>query len=502
MVLDLDATAPLAEDRAQEDRAQEGAPTGTLIGRYVVLASLGLGGGGEVFAAYDPQLDRKVALKRLRSGNDTGLLVREARMLAKLRHPGVVTVYDVGVDDEDGAYLAMELVEGNNLGHWLEEHSSTSGPRKLAMLRAAALGLQAAHEAGVVHGDVKPANILVGDDDRVLVGDFGIARLVSAQEGRGRAAGTPLYMAPEQHEGLPADVRSDVFAFAATAWQTLTGTHPFADPMASEVTPASGTSAVLVAGSASSSSGAAGLLAIAQAKLQGPPALPEPLPNLPRARELFEVLRSGLQPSADARPTALTPFIEALTPKVPSRWWVPVVAVGTVGGAAALVMGGPQEETRCAGSSQRLLEVWNPTHADALQRHWENLGPPWRAQAADLRGTLDDYAQRWVEAHRANCEATTILVEQSQADADLRSRCLLDARAALDATVSLLEDADLEVARRSDALAQALPNLDRCANVRQIEAQTRIPDNAALRADVDAVRDALPAAKAELLAGR
>lgn len=493
---DLDATAPLA---VSPPRAE--VPTGTLIGRYVVLGSLGAGGGGEVFAAYDPQLDRKVAVKRLRSGSDTDLLLREARMLAKLRHPGVVTVYDVGADDEE-AYLAMELVEGKDLGRWLEDHGSASASRKLTMLRDAALGLHGAHQAGVVHGDVKPANILVGDDGRVLVGDFGVARLVSAQEGEGRLVGTPLYMAPEQHDGRPADVRSDVFAFAATAWKTLTGTHPFQHAFGSELTPASGTSAGVRWEATASASGVAGLVAIAEAKLQGPPALPEPLPNFPGARELFEVLRSGLQPDPDARPDAIAPFIESMTPKVPSRWWVPVLALGTVGGAAALVLGGAPEETRCAGSSERLSDIWAPTRADALQAHWEGMGPPWQAQAAELRQTLDDYAQRWVAAHHANCEATSILAEQSQTDADLRNRCLLDARAALGASVSLLEEADVALARRSDALANALPNLDRCADVRQIEAQTRIPDDPALAADVDAIRDALPAARAELWAAR
>lgn len=494
---DLDATAPLAEAQSQP-----GVLTGTLIGRYVVLASLGAGGGGEVFAAYDPQLDRKVAVKRLRSSGDTELLLREARMLAKLRHPSVVTVYDVGVDDNGEAYLAMELVEGKDLGHWLRGHTAASGPDKLAMLRAAALGLHAAHEAGVVHGDVKPANILVGDDGQVLVGDFGVARLVSAQEGEGRVVGTPLYMAPEQHDGTVADVRSDVFAFAATVWETLTGAHPFSNSSGSDVTPASGTSAGVFADATVSASGAAGLVAITEAKRLGPPPLPEPLPDLPRARELFELLRAGLQPDAAVRPDGIAQFIEVMTPKAGSRWWVPVVALGTVGGAAALVLGGPQEDTRCAGSSDRLVDVWTSTRADGLQAHWEGMGSPWQPQAAELRGMLDDYAQRWVQAHYANCEATSILAEQSQADADLRSRCLLDARAALHASASLLENADVEVARRSDTLASALPNLDRCSNVRQIEAQTRIPDSPELRADVDAIRDALPAARAELWAAR
>lgn len=493
---ELDATAPLADRPSRAD-----VPTGTLIGRYVVLESLGAGGGGEVFAAYDPQLDRKVAVKRLRTRSDTELLLREARMLAKLRHPDVVTVYDVGVDDDD-AYLAMELVEGKDLGGWLAEHRAAPNTEKLGMLRAAALGLHAAHEAGVVHGDVKPANILVGDDGRVLVGDFGVARLLSTQDAEGRVVGTPLYMAPEQHEGRAADVRSDVFSFAATAWQALTGAHPFEGASGSEVTPASGTSAGFFANGTASFSGSPGLLALAEAKQMGPPGLPGPLPDLPRAREVFELLRLGLQPDAEARPENIGRFIEVMTPKSPSRWWIPLAAVGAVGGAAAFALAGPSEDTRCAGSSDRILDVWTSDRADALQAHWEQLGSPWQRQAEGLRGTLDDYALRWVEAHHANCEATSILVEQSQADADLRGRCLLDARAALDASASLLEDADVEVARRSDALASALPNLERCADVRRIEAQTRIPDSPALRADVDTIRDTFSKARADLSAAR
>ncbi|HET6584591.1 MAG TPA: serine/threonine-protein kinase, partial [Nannocystaceae bacterium] len=163
-------TQPLAPDDAAES-----SPAGMRLGRYIVIGRLGEGGVGEVFRAYDPQLDRKVAVKRLHgTGARAAALLREAKLLARLNHPNIVTVYDVGLEGER-AYLAMELVDGADLSQWLHAHGTDTPWRAiLRMLAAAGEGLAAAHAHGIVHGDIKPANILVGVDGRVRVGDFGV----------------------------------------------------------------------------------------------------------------------------------------------------------------------------------------------------------------------------------------------------------------------------------------------------------------------------------------
>jgi tetratricopeptide (TPR) repeat protein len=211
------------------------------FGRYVVLDWLGAGGMGVVYAAYDPELDRKVALKVLRN-DDTGhadrvpsrdLLLREAQAMAQLAHPNVVTVFDVG-SVGDRVFIAMELVDGETLSKWLRARPRTRS-EILAMFLAAGNGLAAAHAAGLVHRDFKPDNVLVGKDGRVRVTDFGLARtapraaLDAAAGGAPQTglAGTLAYMAPEQYLRQSADARADQYSFAVALYEALYGGRPF-----------------------------------------------------------------------------------------------------------------------------------------------------------------------------------------------------------------------------------------------------------------------------------
>ncbi|MBL9105598.1 MAG: serine/threonine protein kinase [Myxococcales bacterium] len=259
------------------------------IGRFAVLRQLGEGGMGVVYSAYDEQLDRRVALKLLRPGRDNSernqsRMQREARAMAKLSHPNVVQVYEVG-RFEDQVYLAMEFVHGRTLGAWLKAAPRT-WQQILDVMVQAGQGLHAAHEAGVIHGDFKPDNILIDAADKARVVDFGLSRraepagaslraqqlgettrvtgshpvvprltgsLVTpstsatpptpaslllpddatrhgpeAPRSSARIAGTPAYMAPEQHRHQPADQRSDQFSFCITLHAALYGRHPFA----------------------------------------------------------------------------------------------------------------------------------------------------------------------------------------------------------------------------------------------------------------------------------
>jgi tetratricopeptide (TPR) repeat protein/predicted Ser/Thr protein kinase len=196
------------------------------IGRFPIIRILGEGGMGVVLLAHDPELDRPIALKLLLSDEDERTrLLHEARAMARVSHPNVVTVHDVGVH-AGRVFIAMEFVEGATLHEWLQTPRSAGDI--LAVMAAAGRGLLAAHQAGVVHGDFKPENVLVGSDGRVRVSDFGLAvraEACSSPFGRG---GTPLYMAPEQHRGERASVRSDQYAFATTLFVALTGRKPFA----------------------------------------------------------------------------------------------------------------------------------------------------------------------------------------------------------------------------------------------------------------------------------
>src|SRR6266496_701655 len=250
---------------------------GSSIGRYIVLAMVGRGGMGEVYAAYDPELDRKVAVKllRVKPGNGVSLAegrtrtLREAQAIARLSHPNVVVVFDVGTF-EDKVFIAMEYVEGNTVTYWLQVQQR-AWKEILQVFTDAGRGLAAAHEKGLIHRDFKTDNVMVSRDRHVRVMDFGLARQVQEKSGpaaapaptpstasggaktgqsgvvqaipiQGRSSsgmfdarltrtgammGTPAYMAPEQFLGTPTDARSDQFSFCISLYEALYGERPF-----------------------------------------------------------------------------------------------------------------------------------------------------------------------------------------------------------------------------------------------------------------------------------
>src|SRR5688572_21047476 len=216
---------------------QPALPDGAVIAkRYVVVGVLGAGGMGTVYRAHDRTLDRAVAIKLHRAVTTSDRLRREAIAMAKLAHPNVVTVFEVG--DHDGrTFVAMEYVPGATLREWLRA-APRSTHEILEALFAAGQGLAAAHDSGLVHRDIKPDNILVGKDGRVRIGDFGLAQIPSSVDGvatiplgdgtaTGTVLGTPAYMAPEQIDGGELDARTDQYAFCVAAWEALCGERPF-----------------------------------------------------------------------------------------------------------------------------------------------------------------------------------------------------------------------------------------------------------------------------------
>jgi tetratricopeptide (TPR) repeat protein len=311
------------------------------IGRYVVLEKIGSGGLGVVYAAYDPELDRRVGLKLInpqRLSAEAGVrMQREAQAMARVAHPNVITVHDVGSHGE-GTFIAMELVDGVTLGRWVRE-TSPPWQRIRDVLVAAGHGLSAAHEQGLVHRDFKPANVLVDRQERARVLDFGLARAgaegevpieVSASSlldvdltQSGTVLGTPAYMAPEQFEGR-SDARSDQWSFCVTAYEALFGRRPFAAGTYEELR-----AAVKARGIAS-----------------------EPTDGTVPAW-LHRALRKGLEVDPDARYPSMLELLAALERDKRSRrkqWWglagALALSLATAGATAVFMQPAPSQEAR------------------------------------------------------------------------------------------------------------------------------------------------------------
>ncbi len=224
---------------------------GDRVGRYEIERVLGSGAMGIVYAAYDPDIDRRVALKMIRfdshDPNRRARMLREAQAMARVAHPDVITVHDVGTY-QTAMFIAMELVVGGTLREWLGAESRSRHEILDVVLRAGA-ALAKAHAVGLVHRDFKPDNVLVGDDGRVRVTDFGLVRDVQNDDvatarptssrvnsgtvggdltKSGGLVGTPAYMSPEQLRGKRATVRSDIFSFSVTLWEALYRQRPYA----------------------------------------------------------------------------------------------------------------------------------------------------------------------------------------------------------------------------------------------------------------------------------
>jgi hypothetical protein len=209
---------------------------GKTLGRYEILGTLGRGAMGVVYRARDPLIDRVVAVKQValpaafsdvQREEFTRRFFGEAKAAGRLRHPNVVTIYDVGVEDGE-PFMAMELVEGESLSQILKARGALPPQEALAIARQVALGLAYAHEQGVVHRDIKPDNILVDRKGRAVITDFGVAHLESSDLTRtGEVLGTPHFMSPEQVKGEPLDGRSDLFSLGVVLFEILTGQRPF-----------------------------------------------------------------------------------------------------------------------------------------------------------------------------------------------------------------------------------------------------------------------------------
>jgi eukaryotic-like serine/threonine-protein kinase len=476
---------------------------GGAMGRYVILDRIGTGGMGVVYSAYDPELDRKVALKLLRpdrgssSGDAARLrLLREAQAIARLSHPNVIAVYDTG-SFGDQVFIAMEFVEGWTLRQWIEE-KEPSWREILGRFVLAGRGLAAAHAAGLVHRDFKPDNVLLGKDGRVRVVDFGIARPLEGSEAPaegggplsgsgsilatpltqwGVALGTPAYMAPEQLRGEAADARTDQFSFCVSLYEAFYGERPFPGTETREI-----------------------LAAVRRGTVREEPAAT----RVPR--HLRAVLLRGLS----AAPSERYPSMEALLhdlerdPVAVRRLWLAAAAVILVTGAVFSGFGWVQARRvrLCSGAEEKMAAVWDrrkPAVRAAFLATGVSFAPEsWRrAETA-----LDSYARSWMEMRRDTCEATRLRGEQSEGLLDRRMYCLDQRLGEVRALTDLFSHADAGVVEAVDNAVSGLGKIEVCSDTEMLTARVPPPRNPALRSRVEAARSRLASAKSLSDAGK
>jgi eukaryotic-like serine/threonine-protein kinase len=201
------------------------------VGRYQLFETLGVGATSRVARGFDPLIGRPVAIKifpsEIAQGESRDRFLREARVVGQLSHPNIITLHDMGIEEATQTpYLVMELVDGVALDRILEK-GTLPLPRACAWIAHAAEALDVAHKRGVIHGDVKPANILIATDGRLKLTDFGMARVAKREARDSALLGTPAYWCPEQIMGRPQDARSDIFSLGVVLYEVVTGRRPF-----------------------------------------------------------------------------------------------------------------------------------------------------------------------------------------------------------------------------------------------------------------------------------
>jgi tetratricopeptide (TPR) repeat protein len=481
------ASGPLPRQFSEGDRLE----------RFIVLGLVGKGGMGSVLAAYDPDLDRKVALKLVRpeaTGNDLQLrLIREAQAMARLHHPEVITVYDVGTIDGQ-VFIAMEFVDGGTLRHWLQAEPRPMG-EVIARFVRAGRGLAAAHAVGLVHRDFKADNVLVGRDGRQRVTDFGLARATGGDDtlavgavspesplnetitAAGVLLGTPAYMAPEQLDGAPVDGRADQFSFCVSLYQALYSELPFASDNARAIR-----------------------AAIALDRVRPPPR-GSTVPARVRA-----VLLRGLKSRPEDRYPTMEVLLDELTwePVARRRWLQAGLAIVLVGLLAlgAIVVRRAERQV-CQGGARKLAGVWDATRQAAVRASFLatniSYGPTTFESATKA---LDRFTAAWRAMYVEACEATRLRGDQSEELLDLRMQCLDERRAALAALTDLFSHADAEVVEHARQAADNLGGVQQCADATALRAPIRPPTDATTRSRVDEVRNRLAAVQALKDAGK
>ena len=472
------------------------------LGRFVLLHPLGEGGMGRVYLAHDPTLDRKVALKILQAGSrdpSTAAerrrrIMREAKALAQLDHDNVLRIFDVGVVDTE-VFIAEQYVPGQTLAQWQEGRAADE---ILEAYRAAGRGLAAAHAAGILHCDFKPANVIVAKESdahlplaaRVFVLDFGLAKSIREVETPtsrrtavpqevtetgplgtlvsedGMVMGTPAYMAPEQHFGQRLDPRTDQYAFCVCLYEALVGTRPF-----------SGTYAEL-----------------AERKHAG--AIPPPPEDSRVDPRVLRAIVRGLAPDPEDRWASMNAVLTELAARndrTARSMWIGVGAVALILGSLALLP--PRGSDACGDPEPRLAGTWDDARRVEAQRAILTTGVAHAPETwARLEPRLDAYATGWRDAYRRTCDDAGPLF-------DLRMACLDDRLRRLVSLVDLLDRADATVVAHAVETTLALPSPASCLEPDRLTQSVEPPPAASLRA-VNEIRDGIARLSTQHRAGR
>ncbi len=498
-----------SEAGAVEARPAVPPPGGTLLGRYTVLSQLGQGSMGVVLSVYDARLDRRVALKLMRPWSRGGhrgeeehaRFLREAQAMARLNHPNVVGVYDAGTLEDGTLFIAMEHVQGRTLREWQKQR-----PWREVLERylAAGRGVAAAHAAGLTHHDFKPDNVLVGEDGRARVTDFGLARLepgartlksptpellpqwaasevaLALTSPSGPWMGTPAYMAEEQFQGQRGDARSDLYAFCVALYEALYGHLPFTGSTVAE---------------------------LREAKRAGKVALPQ---NTPVPAWVGRAVLRGLHCDPARRPSSMGELLAALEddPEARRRGRVKRAAMASVTVALGLLAAwgwAGQRQQRCERLEQRLAGVWDEAVKARVEQALVATGVPYaRATADRVVGGLEAYAGAWV---RQRTEVCLGAIREGPTQASglvlLEETCLERRRSRLRALTELLSQApDAELVSNAVQAVQALPPLEYCADAKALTATVPPPEDPAVRVKVEALQERVDRLEALLEAGK
>ncbi len=475
-------------------QASDGQNVGTTVSRYVVLEEVGVGGMGRVLRAYDPRLQREVALKELRADALTPeacqRLINEARAMAKVSHPNVVPVYDVETLEDGQIVLVMQFVAGKTLRPFMSQGHSWN--KVVDTMVGAGRGLAAAHAAGLLHRDFKPANVLLTEDGVAKVTDFGLAKpstktlslgsgehvavpggTEETQTKAGTVLGTPRYMAPEQHSGLELTSAADQYAFCVTLWEALCGEAPFTGR------------------------------GLSRRKRKGPP----PWPGEGVPRYVVDAIVRGLSPKAEDRYPSVEALLHRLTTD-PSKRRNKLLAAAGVG---ALVMStavlGWQAYAAgsgglCTGAAGELEQAWGDVRRGDVRTALLAEDTPYsRSLWKRTESRLDAYADAWIDGHEEACEATSVQGVQSEKVLDLRMGCLRTVELDLRAVTGVLANADEDVLKNVDAVLEGLPPVGQCGDVERLQAEVEPPPSA-LAGRVREGRRLLAEAEAERNGGR
>ncbi len=512
----LGETVNAKEDNALSDDGDltELAP-GAKAGRYMILDQLGRGGMGVVYKAYDPELDRQIALKLLstkkksRTSADQAKerLLREAQALARLSHPNVVSAYDVGTIGGE-VFVAMELLDGKTLKEWIDEDKPNQ-KNVVEVLVAAGKGIAAAHKAGLIHRDIKAENIIVGTDGRVRVLDFGLARVASNKEiekagqdlqdwtgdflvsghstdsdiGKsnldkpmtmdGVVMGTPGYMAPEQYTGGDLDELSDQYSFCVTLYEALYGQKPHRartfKQMKEKVT----------------------------TKAPGPPPQDIKIPL-----KWKKIIFKGLSLSRLDRFASMNELLAelAIDPHLATKRWA--------GGSLALLLllgtfiGATQwqsmRDKKCQGAEQKLIGVWDRQLKQTIKGAFGKSGRQYAAATFErVENLLDQRASEWLQERAQACEATRVKGEQSEQLMDLRMMCLDRRLGEIKAlTAVFAHQADAQVVDKAVQAVADLPTLEPCRDVKALASGVLLPTDPNTRKQIKAIREQLAMAGA------